>query len=146
MLRAKKYFLSFLFLSSLAVLQFNMFPAVKPVSADDTLLSNQALLKDSTANNYGSNPKDIKIIALDMLKVVLQFIAIVFVILIIVAGFKYMTSQGNETKTKDAMNQIKALAIGLLIILASWGITKYILNLLVCTTSSSNVSCTGKFW
>jgi len=146
MLRAKKYFLSFLFLSSLIVLQFNMFPAIKPVSADNTLLNNQALLKDSTANNYGSNPKDIKVIVLDMLKTLLQFIAIILVILIIVAGFKYMTSQGNETKTKEAIGQIKALAIGLFIILASWGIARYILNVLVCTTTTSNISCTGTFW
>jgi len=146
MLRAKKYFLSFLFLSSLVILQFNMFPAIKPVSADNTLLNNQTLLKDSTANNYGSNPKDIKVIILNMLKVILQFISIILVILIIAAGFKYMTSQGNEAKTKEAMGQIKALAIGLFIILAAWGITRYILNVLVCTTTTSNISCTGTFW
>jgi len=143
MLLAKKYLLSFLFLVSLGVLQFNMLPLVKPASADSTLLSNQSLLQESTANNYGNKPQDIKAIALKILKTLLTFISVVLVALLIMAGFQYMTSAGNEAKMKEAMGKIQALFIGLLIVLASWGITYYLLKWLVCSTTTVGTSCTS---
>lgn len=142
---AKKYLLSFLFVVSLGVLQFNMLPIIKPVSADSSLFNSQTLLQQSTATNYGNNPKDVKIIALRILKTLLTFVALVMVALLILAGFKYMTSGGNEAAMKEAMGQIKALVIGLIIILASWGITTYLLKWLVCSTTTTGVSCTSIF-
>lgn len=140
---AKKYLLSFLFIISLGILQFNTLPVISPVSADDTLLNNQTLLKESTAGNYGSNPKDVKVIVLNLIKTALTFIAIIMVALLMFAGFKYMTSNGNEAQMKEAMGQIKALFVGLLIILASWSIVSYMLEWLVCSTTTSGASCTS---
>lgn len=144
---AKKYLLSFLFVFSLGILQFNMLPIIKPVAADSSLFNSQTLLQESTATNYGNNPKDVKVIVLRILKTLLTFVAILMVALLILAGFKYMTSGGNEAAMKEAMGQIKALVIGLIIILASWGITSYILKWLVCSTTynSSGSSCTSIF-
>lgn len=143
---AKKYLLSFLFLVSLGILQFNMLPVISPASADSTLLSNQALLKDSTANNYGNNPQDIKVIILQILKVLFTFIALILVASLVAAGFQYMTSGGNEAKLKEAMDKIKALFIGLLIILASWSITSYTLKWMVCATTTTNGSNCVSTW
>jgi hypothetical protein len=144
---AKKYILSFLFVISLGILQFNMLPIIKPVSADSSLFNSQTLLQESTAANYGNSPKDVKIIALRILKTILTFIAILMVALLIFAGFKYMTSGGNEAAMKEAMGQIKALVIGLLVILASWGVTTYVLKWIVCSTTYNNSgsSCTSIF-
>jgi hypothetical protein len=143
---AKKYLLSFLFLVSLGILQFNTLPVISPASADSTLFNNQTLLQQSTANNYGNNPQDVKVIILQILKVAFTFIALLIVALMIFAGFKYLTSNGNEAQMKDAMGQIKALFIGLLIILASWGITSYLLKWLVCATTSTNGSGCTSIW
>ena len=143
---AKKYLLSFLFLISLGILQFNMLPVISPASADSTLINNQLLLQESTANNYGSNPKDIKVIVLQVLKVIFTFLALLIVALLVFAGFKYMTSNGNEAQMKEAMGQIKALFVGLLIIMASWGITSYLLKWVVCATTSSNGTGCAAIW
>lgn len=143
MLLAKKYLLSFLFLVSFGILQFNMLPLIKPVSADSSLLNQQSLLQESTAGNYGNKPMDIKVMALKILKTLLTFIGIIMVALMMMAGFQYMTSSGNEAKLKEAMGRIQALAVGLLIILASWGITNYLIKWLVCSTTTTGTSCTS---
>ncbi len=144
MLLAKKHLLSLFFIISFAVFQFNSLPLLSPVRADDTLLNSQSLLKDAAANNYGNSPKDVRVIILRVIKTLLQFLAFIVVILIIFVGFQYMTSGGNEAKTKEAIGHFKALIIGLIIILASWGITRYILNVLICTTTA-DTECRG-FW
>jgi hypothetical protein len=143
---AKKYLLSFLFLISLGILQFNMLPVISPASADSSLINSQTLLQQSTANNYGTNPKDIKVIILQILKVIFTFLALLIVALLVFAGFKYLTSNGNEAQMKEAMGQIRALFIGLLIILASWGITSYLLKWLVCATTATNGSSCASIW
>ncbi|MEI6835298.1 MAG: hypothetical protein WCK59_00495 [Candidatus Falkowbacteria bacterium] len=145
MLLAKKYLLSFAILVSLAILQFNIVTQIKPALADSTLLSNQTLLTTSANASYGSSPKDVKVIILNFLKTALALIALLMVILLIIAGFKYMTSQGNEAKIKESMGQIQSLVIGLIIILASWGLTYYILQTVVCNTTTSGGAC-NFFW
>ena len=142
MLLAKKYLLSFLLVVSLGILQFNIVSGIKLASADDSLLNTQGLLTDSTAASYGSSPQDVKVIVLNLIKTALTFIAIILVALLIFSGFKYMTSGGNETKIKETLGQIQALAIGLVIILASWSITYYLLRVAVCDTVSTGTSCT----
>lgn len=145
MLLAKKYLVSFLIIVSLGILQFTMILGTKPAAADSTLINNQKLLTESVAGNYGTNkPKDVKVIILDILKTVLGFLAIIFVVLILLAGFKYMTSMGNESKIKEVGGQLQALVIGLIIILSAWGITKYLLDVVVCRTTTSGTSC--NFW
>jgi len=142
MLLAKKYFLSFLIVASLGVLQFNIVSGIKLAYADESLLKTQGLLTESTSGNYGSSPQDVKVIVLNLIKTALTFIAIIMVVLLIIDGFKYMTSAGNETKIKETLGQIQALAIGLVIIMTSWGITYYLLRVAVCNTVSTGTSCT----
>jgi hypothetical protein len=145
MLLAKKYLLSFLIVASLGILQLSTVFFAQPALADQTLISNQKLLTDTAAGSYGSNkPKDVKIIALDILQTVLTFLAIIFVVLILLAGFKYMTSMGNESKIKEVGGQLQSLVIGLIIILSAWGITKYLLDVVVCRTTTSGTAC--NFW
>lgn len=133
------------FILLFAIFQFNSLPLLSPVMADQALFNSQSLLKESTVNNYGkSSNADIKVVILRIIKTLLQFLAFIVVILMIFVGFQYMTSGGNESKTKEAMSQFKALIIGLLIILASWGLSRYLLNVAICTTTG-NTECRG-FW
>lgn len=141
MLFAKKCFISFLLLFSLGILQFNMVTGIKLAQADSTLLSTQSLLTSSAANSYGGTPKDAKVIVLKIINTVLSFLAILTVALLLMAGFSYMISGGNEEKIKKSMDQIKALAIGLLIILLSWSITYFLLRTLVCVSTTTGTVC-----
>jgi hypothetical protein len=144
---AKKYFLSFLFIIGLGILQLNTSLIIKPAQANNSLLSTQGLLTSSAEPAYGSGaPKDVKILILNLIQMAMSFLAILTVVFIVIAGFKYMTSGGNEAKMTEALDQIKALVVGLFIILAAWGITKYVLVTLICRLTQTGTVCPVSFW
>jgi len=121
----KKAIFSFvLFAVSLMALNFT---AVAPAVADDSLWQGQVGGND-IAQVYGGEgaKQDIRIIVVKIINVALGLLAALFLTLLVIAGFKYMLSGGNETKAKDAISQIKSALIGLIIVMASWAIARYV--------------------
>ena len=57
---------------------------------------------------------------------VLSFVGILFFVLIIYAGFLWMTARGNEEQVKKAIELITQAAIGLAIISSAYLVTKFI--------------------
>jgi hypothetical protein len=60
--------------------------------------------------------------------IVLSFLGIIFLILIIYAGFKWMLAQGNESEIEKAKQIIIAAVSGLIIVLSAYAITAFIGN------------------
>ena len=58
-----------------------------------------------------------------LIKSVLGFLGIVFLALTIMAGFKWMTSQGHEDSIKKAKESLTNSIIGLIIVIAAYAIT-----------------------
>ncbi len=58
----------------------------------------------------------------------LGFLGLIAVLIIIYAGFKWMTSGGNEEKIAEAKRTLFAGLIGLVIILSSWALATFILS------------------
>ena len=56
----------------------------------------------------------------------LAFVGVIFFILMIYGGFTWMIARGNEAEVTKAKDMITAAIIGLIIVLAAYGITKYI--------------------
>jgi len=56
----------------------------------------------------------------------LGLLAAIFLVLMIYAGFQWMTASGNETQIKKAQDAIKTAVIGLIIVLAAYAITYFI--------------------
>jgi hypothetical protein len=71
-------------------------------------------------------PKDVRQIVAEAIKVLLSFLALIFLILIIWAGYKYMMSQGDSGQVEEAVHMMRSAVIGLLIVLAALGITVYV--------------------
>lgn len=65
-----------------------------------------------------------------IVKIILAFLGVLFLIIIIVSGFKWMTTSNPEEIKKIRIKLINAV-IGLLIILASYAITYFVLTSLV---------------
>lgn len=65
-----------------------------------------------------------------LIQVVLGFLGIVFLVLTISAGFKWMSSQGNEKTVGEAKESLKNSIIGLLIVIAAYTITYSVLKYL----------------
>lgn len=58
----------------------------------------------------------------------LSLLAIIFIILIILGGYNWLTASGNEQSVEKAKNTIIRAVIGLLIILSAWAIWIFILR------------------
>jgi heme/copper-type cytochrome/quinol oxidase subunit 2 len=83
-----------------------------------------AVVSDAT----GLGVKDPRAIAAQIINIILGFLGIVAVVIILLGGFKWMTAGGNEDKVGEAKKLIVAGVIGLVIILASFGIATFVLT------------------
>jgi hypothetical protein len=63
-----------------------------------------------------------------IITIVLGLLGILFLVLMVYAGFLWMTAQGDEEKVAKATKMITAAVIGLIIIIAAYSITYFIFN------------------
>jgi hypothetical protein len=84
------------------------------------------------ASNNAKNSGKSNNIVLRTINVITNLVALVAgfaaVLMIIIAGFTYVTSGGNSEETKKAQNRILYAAVGLAVIALSWTIARYILD------------------
>ena len=78
---------------------------------------------------------DIRQTAANIINVALGFLGIIAVVIVLIGGFKYMVSGGNEEKTSEARKLIFSGIIGLAIILSAWAITSFVISRLVSATT-----------
>ncbi|HNV96876.1 MAG TPA: hypothetical protein PKL13_00985 [bacterium] len=74
------------------------------------------------------NDTDVEATAERIINIVLGFLGFIALVIIIIAGFKWMTSGGNEEKIGAAKKMIGAGIVGLIIILFSYVITAFIFS------------------
>lgn len=79
---------------------------------------------------------DVRQTAARIINVALGFLGIIAVVIVLIGGFKYMVSGGNEEKTSEAKNMIVAGIIGLAIILSAWAITTFVISSLLEATTT----------
>ena len=109
------------FIVILFIFQLIIVPAVLGAGIDTSGLNNQdqALMgKTSLAGNVNLT----SIISI-LIKSVLGFLGLIFLVLTIKAGFKWMMSEGNEDEIKKAKSSLTNAVIGLVIVLAAYAIT-----------------------
>lgn len=104
--------------------------AAMPVSAID-------LGEDVVTDNLDLGDTPPTEIAANLIKIILSFLGILAVIIILIGGFKWMTAGGNEDQVAEARKIIVAGIIGLVIILASWGIASFVLSNLITATGAN---------
>jgi cytochrome bd-type quinol oxidase subunit 2 len=79
--------------------------------------------------NTDSDTGDGTLLATILGKIVQAFLGIlgvIFIILILLAGFNWMTAAGEEEKVNKAKDTLRRAVIGLIIIISSWGIWTFI--------------------
>ena len=70
-----------------------------------------------------------------IINVALGLLGIIFVVLIVVAGFIYMTAAGDTDKVKKATGIIRTGVIGLIITVAAYAISSFVVSALVTATT-----------
>ena len=98
-----------------------VFIITKPVLAQADLGLNYG-----TELGLGSN--DPITMILKILKLFLGLLGLMAVIIIMLGGFKWMASAGNEDAVIEARKTIVNGIIGLVVILASWGIASWVIQ------------------
>ncbi|MDP3836645.1 MAG: hypothetical protein Q8Q67_00890 [bacterium] len=73
-----------------------------------------------------------------LIKVILSLLGIIFLVLMIFTGYRWMTASGNEEAVTKAKHTLKTSIIGLIIILAAFAITTFIFRELPMTGGSTN--------
>jgi hypothetical protein len=85
----------------------------------------------------GLPDKDVREVIAYIIRVILGLLGTVCVVIILYAGFLYMTSGGNAEKQGAAIGWIKGAVIGLALILMSYALSRYIITQLVSATGGS---------
>jgi hypothetical protein len=98
----------------------------------------QADQMTAVAESAGLSTTDAVVIVARLIRWFLTFLGIIAVVLIMYAGWVYMTSQGEPAKTEKAKTIIRNAIIGLLIILSSYAITSFIVGQLTDSSTSSS--------
>jgi sorbitol-specific phosphotransferase system component IIBC len=80
------------------------------------------------AENVGLQNANPKNVIVNVIQVILSFLAIVAVIIILIGGFLWMTAGGNDEKVTQGRKSLANGAIGLLIVLAAFAITNFLIN------------------
>lgn len=131
--RIIKYSLGIIFLSMVIVLVpvAADFSSVNQVQAETwwDKVSEGGLKDVGPAYGQTGTPADyydIRLFIARLVRVALEFLGLIFLILIVVAGFKWMLAGGDEEKVTAAKKQLTNGIIGLVITLAAFVIATYV--------------------
>ena len=102
--------------------------AVPALVSTPALALTGAELGISYGSSTGLANTDPRTIIANVIKVALGILATLAVVIIILGGFKWMTATGNEEQIEEAKKILTAGIIGLVIILAAWGIATFLIN------------------
>lgn len=100
-------------------------------------LNENELLPSNFQENLGLANQDLKVTVARLINVAMGLLGIVAVVIILIGGFKWMTSGGDEEKAGDARKLIFAGVIGLAIILSAFAIAKFVIDALLTATAPS---------
>ncbi|MDP2708787.1 MAG: pilin [bacterium] len=124
-----------------------VFSAALPVlaldinSADTDKFWGDNTERQYVADNSGlssGTARDPRKIATDIIKVILGFLGIIAVVIILFAGFKWMTAGGNEENVAAAKKMLIAGVIGLIIILSAFALASFVITALFGATTGTN--------
>jgi len=132
---ALRWFGSALLTASLLVF---MTSALAVNAQSTTSPSDYGLKNTATAAGLPVGSADPIAVASTVINTVLGVIGVAAVIIIIYAGFTWLTSSGNEEKITKAKKILSGAVIGLFIILASYALASFVLNTIVKSTGSSS--------
>jgi hypothetical protein len=101
-------------------------------------------LDDMSEIDLGQNAgvRDVKNSIADVINIVLGFLGVIAVVIIIYAGFKWMTAGGNEDAVGESKKMIIQAIIGLVIIFLAWIIAGFVINQLATATGAGGSTTT----
>lgn len=85
-------------------------------------------INDFATGNVNLGTKELRETVAGIVNIVLGFLGILATLIVLLGGFKWMTSGGNSDKVDEAKKLIGAGIVGLVIILAAYAIVRFVLG------------------
>lgn len=95
------------------------------------------------ASESGLGSADLVDTISSIIRVALGFLGVIAVVIILLGGFKWMTSQGNDTKVGEAKKLIYAGIVGLVIVLMAYAIASFVITQITSVTSEAGTGSGG---
>lgn len=114
------------------------FDASAQALTKDQLFGNQDATggaADAFAGDVGLGSQDLVGSIQKVIRVALSFLGIIAVVIILLGGFKWMTSGGETTKVGEAKKLIFAGIIGLIIVLFAYAIASFVITKIAGVTA-----------
>ena len=86
-------------------------------------------------DTFGFTSTDLQAALITAIQWILGLLGLVAVIMIIYGGFMWMTAGGNDDRVGSAKKILSAAVIGLIIVLLSWAIISFAINVFSNTTN-----------
>ena len=102
-------------------------------------------LEDAGIAGYGegATSRTLPEIMGNVIKVFLSIVGVIFLVLMVYAGYLWMTAQGEEAKVEKSKDTIKAAVIGLIIVVAAYAITSFVVTGLIAASGADGGSGAG---
>ncbi|RYC74183.1 pilin [Candidatus Nanosynsacchari sp. TM7_ANC_38.39_G1_1] len=97
-----------------------------PVEAASCGSAKQCIDQGLTASGASGTPGDLSTILTTVTNILLFLMGAVSVIMIIIGGFRYVTSQGDQTQMQSAKNTILYAVIGVVVSIAAYAIVSFV--------------------
>lgn len=101
-------------------------------ASTDAISTIQTGLNTTAAGTFTTTP--VTEIVGNLIGAMLALTGIIFLVIMVYAGLLYMTAAGEEGKVKKAKSMISTSVIGIVIVVTSYAITSYIVNILASAT------------
>lgn len=121
-----------------ALIGLTFFGSAHAANLSNAFGQNSAL--DTSAGKAGyqtgmaGTPMTVEDIIANIIQVLLSFIGVIFLLLIIYGGYNWMTAAGDSSKVETAKNTITRAVIGLIVVLAAYAISYFVIKSLGTNT------------
>lgn len=120
---------------SMLTMLFAPLVAVKALSIDDAYGGAGKQTDVSNALKM-TNTTDPRVIVANAIYILLGFLGILATVIILIAGFQWMTAGGDSKKVDEAKTRMQQGAIGLVIIFSAWALSRFILTSVITVTGN----------
>ena len=117
-------------IAGLAVLSLLVMPMI--VSAQE--ITTDTLFEDFQAGDIGVGERPLEETLASIINTILGLLGIVAVVLVLYAGFLWMTAAGNDEKIGTAKKILSAGIVGLIIIFSAYAIAQFALSKIIDAT------------
>lgn len=109
---------------------------ISPVAAQQPDIAG---LQNFEQSGSGLATTDIRVLIGNIIRIFLGLLGTIAIVLVLYAGFLWMTAAGNEEKIEKAKKILTNAAIGLAIVLSAYAITSFIISRLLSSSSGGTV-------